>query len=85
MAPQHMETFPRIDIPDPTRRVITPTDHFIPRHVEASDARGVALQYTQTDAELDVPDTERRVARAGDGDGAVGEDADGADGSGVSM
>lgn len=80
-----METLPRINIPHPTRRVVTPTDHFTSRHIKASYARGVALQYTEADAELDVPDAQGRVARAGYGDGTVGKNADGADGGGVSV
>ena len=80
-----METLPRLDVPHPTRRIVTPADHFTPRHVEAAYARGVALEYAEAEAELHVPDAQGGVARAGDGDGTVGEDADGADGGGVSV
>ena len=45
----------------------------------------MAFEDAQVDAELDVPDAERGVAGTGYGDGAVGEDADGADGGGVSV
>ena len=80
-----METLPRLDIPHPTRRIVTPADHLTPGHIEAAYARGVALEYAEAEAELDVPDAQGGVARAGDGDRTVGEDADGADGGGVSV
>ena len=74
---QAMDTFPRIDIPHPTRRVIAPADDPVPRDVEAANARRVAFEHAQAGAELDVPDAERGVAGTGYGDGAVVEDADG--------
>ena len=85
MAPQHMHTLARIDIPHPTRRVVAPADDPVARDVEAADARRVAFEDAQAGAELDVPDAERGVAGTGYGDGAVREDADGADGGGVSV
>jgi hypothetical protein len=45
----------------------------------------VAFEYAEAEAELDIPDAQGGVARAGNGDGTVWEDADGADGGGVSV
>ena len=85
MAPQHMETLPRFDIPHPTRRIVTTTYHLTSRYIEAAYARGMTFEYAEAGAELDVPYAQGGVARTGDGDGTVWEDADGAYGGGVSV
>jgi hypothetical protein len=45
----------------------------------------MSFEDPETETKLDVPDTQGGVARASNGDRAVWEDADGANGGGVAM
>jgi hypothetical protein len=63
----------------PARMVVAPADHLVPEHIETPHARLVPLEHPQPAPALHVPHVQRRVARAGDGDRAVVQHAQGAD------